>query len=143
HRAADPGQLDRALQGALAAAGFDHHVVPAARWDDGVDGLTSLVLVRVARLPGDLRSTHLLGRRGGEDTDGTRSNDGDAGLRADLALVAAVPGHAPRLYQRGIGDIEARRQGHQHVAGRPEPLAHATRTEHPGCRRSRYAHVVG
>jgi hypothetical protein len=38
-----------------------------------------LVLVRVARLHGDLGRTHLLGRGGREDTDGTRSDDGDPG----------------------------------------------------------------
>jgi len=59
------------LQRALAAAGFDHHVVPARR-HDGTDALPSFVLVRVARLHGDLRCTHLLGRRGHEDTDGAR-----------------------------------------------------------------------
>jgi hypothetical protein len=122
HRATHPCQLDGALQRALAAAGFDHHVVPARR-HDGTDALTSFVLVRAARLHGDLRRTHLLGRGGGEDTDGTRSDDGDPGLRADLTLVTAVPGHTPRLHQRRVGDVEARRQRHEHVTRRPEPLA--------------------
>ena len=130
HRAAHPRQLNGALQRALAATGFNHHVVSAGR-DDGVDALTSFVLVQVARFYGDLRGTQLLSRRGRENADGTRTNDGDPGLRADLTLVAAVPCHARRLHQRCVGDLEAWWQRHEYVAWSSEPLAHPTRTEHP------------
>jgi hypothetical protein len=107
YRATHPRQLDGALQRALAAARFNHHVVPARR-HQGANAFTSVVLVRVAGLHGDLGRTHLLGRGGREDTDGARSDNGDSGLRTDLTLVAAVPGHAPRLHERRVGDVEAR-----------------------------------
>src|SRR4051794_19033324 len=84
-----PRQFDSPVQGALAAPGFHDHVVPAG-WQDTSDALICFVLVRVARLYGDVHRPHLLDRSRGENTDSAPSDDSDAGLRADLTLVAAV-----------------------------------------------------
>ena len=140
HRATHPRQLDGAVQSAFAAAGFDHNVVPARRHDSS-DALTSFVLVRVARFHRDLRRTHLLGRRRRENSGGTGSDNGDPALRSDLTLVAAVPGNARRLDKRCVGDVQSRRQRHEHMARRPELLAHAAWAKHPGRRRPSDAHL--
>ena len=135
-------QLDGAVQRALAAAGFDHHVVVAGGFD-GCDAFTSFVLVRVTSLHSDLGRTHLLGGGRREDADGTCSNDCDTGLPSNLTLVTAVPSDACGLHETGVGDVEAGRQRHKDVVGCSEVLAHTAWTEHARCGgRFRRAHVV-
>jgi hypothetical protein len=95
-QAADPRQLNGAVQCVLAASGLDNHVVFEGR-DNRTDALTSIVLMRVASLDGDFSGIHPLRRCGGEDADGASTYDRDAGVRADSALVAAVPCHTRRL----------------------------------------------